>query len=74
MRTAPIGTPSPYLLHCYEDKDFGSCGQSTYLTEEQYNSQIMNLNSTWKCPKCGCKPCDFDDANYEKRTFSEEPS
>jgi len=57
---------TPYLIHCVKDEDFGSCGASSYLTQEQYDKQMSNPDKGWACPKCGCHPCDFDDDNYEK--------
>lgn len=56
---------TPYLIHCIKDEDFGSCGASTYLTEEEYNQQITNPDIGWRCPKCNCHPCSWDDKNYE---------
>lgn len=61
-----IGTPSAYLVHCVKDEDFGSCGASSYLTKNQYMQQLGNPNKGWSCPQCGCYPCEWDDANYEK--------
>ena len=63
---APLGTPSPYLIHCKKDEQFGSCGASSFLTKEQYTQQMMGPDKGWRCPKCGCYPCDWDDENFEK--------
>lgn len=62
-------TKTPYLIHCVKDEDFGSCGESTYLTKAQYDKQMANPNIGWRCPKCNCYPCNFDDANYEQMTY-----
>lgn len=56
---------TPYLIHCVKDLDFGSCGESTFLTKEQYLKQMKNPNRGWQCPKCGCYPCNWDDKNYD---------
>lgn len=60
------GVPSPYLVHCEKDEDFGSCGESSYLTAEQYDRQMLKPDKPWACPQCGCYPCAFDDDNFEK--------
>lgn len=57
---------TPYLIHCVKDKDFGACGESTYLTKEQYLKQMSNPNRGWQCPQCGCYPCNWDDENYDE--------
>lgn len=63
-----IGDESPYLIHCYE------CETSTYLTEEQYSSQMRKPDYTWQCPQCKTRDCRWDDDNYEKyiQTSDEE--
>jgi hypothetical protein len=63
-KPAPHGIPSPYLVHCHKDKDFGSCGASSYLTEEEYLRQYLDRG--WRCPRCHCHPCEFDSENYER--------
>ena len=63
-KDSPVGVPSPYLIHCVKDEDFGSCGQSTYLTGAEYEKQLMSSHG-WRCPRCRCYPCYWDDANYE---------
>lgn len=68
MKKGTKGKPSPYLIHCVKDEDFGSCGNSSYLTEEQYTEQMENPNRGWKCPQCGCYPCDWDDTNFEENS------
>lgn len=59
------GEKTPYLIHCPKSKDGSSCGQSTFLTKEQYMNQMMNPNKGWQCPQCGIYPCDWDDKNYD---------
>lgn len=66
-KAAPLGIPSPYLVHCEKDEEFGSCGASSYLTRQQYDKQMASPNRGWACPQCGCYPCRFDDENFEKQ-------
>lgn len=68
----PLGVPSPYLVHCVKDENFGSCGASSYLTEEQYNQQLSDPNKGWRCPQCHCYPCNWDDAHNENHLTAEE--
>jgi len=38
--------------------------QRQFLTESQYDAQMNDPNSRWKCPRCG-RISRFDDATYE---------
>ena len=38
-----------------------SGGGRQILTIKQYNEQMLNANSTWKCPSCG-GAADWDDS------------
>lgn len=49
---------TPYAVDCE-----GGCGKS-YLSEEEYDRQMSNIDARWKCPKCGGEAW-FDDDNYE---------
>lgn len=62
----PVGEPSPYLIHCVKDEDFGSCGTSSYLTEAEYTRQLSDPDRGWRCPHCHCYPCHFDDEHFER--------
>ncbi len=62
----PNGEPSPYLIHCVKDDDFGSCGESSFLTEHEYLRQLVDADKGWRCPRCNCYPCNWDDAHFEK--------
>jgi len=68
----PHGVKSPYLIHCVKDEDFGSCGASSYLTEEQYINQMKDADRGWRCPICNCYPCDWDDDNYDEHMNQEQ--
>jgi hypothetical protein len=35
-----------------------------FLTQKQYDTQMNDTNSRWKCPKC-TRPAKFDDITYE---------
>jgi hypothetical protein len=57
---------TPYAVICRENPLGGpGCGK-VYLTQEAYDQQMLNPDATWKCPRCGCYPVDFDDDNYEE--------
>lgn len=73
-RAKPVGKKSPYLIHCSDDLgdlQFGTCGQSTYLTEAEYEAQLSDGDKGWRCPNCRCYPCEWDDANFEKHQINE---
>lgn len=39
--------------------------ERVFLTESQYNAQIMRPNDRWTCPICG-KVSDWDDDTFER--------
>lgn len=60
-------TPTPYAIFCYGiDEELGGCGKQ-FLTQEEYNRQMMRPSKTWQCPVCGCYDCKWDDINYEQK-------
>lgn len=56
-------TVTPYLIRCVKDEDFGSCGESSYISKEEYLKQLANPHRGWSCPKCGCYPCGFEEVS-----------
>lgn len=64
--TQPTTEPkaTPWAVICREHG-------KQFLTEEQYNNQMMNADSFWFCPVCGGHS-EWDDDNYEEHYFKEE--
>ncbi len=58
-----ISPKTPFAIDCY-----GDCGK-VYLSEEEYDRQMMAVDSTWKCPICRCEAY-FDDDNFEDNAES----
>ena len=53
-------TPTPYAVNC---KEHGL----VYLTEAEYDRQMMLPDSLWQCPRAGCSHfATWDDENYEQ--------
>jgi hypothetical protein len=63
---AAIGgrTPTPWAVRCGGLLEGYCCGL-VYLTEEEYDAQLMAAFTTWRCPLCGAE-ADWDDWTYEK--------
>lgn len=51
-------TPTPYAVHC-------RLHGLVYLSQAEYDRQMDDPNSLWKCP-CG-RLAEWDDDNYEAR-------
>lgn len=43
-----------------------NCGGPIYLTEAEYDRQMMAPDALWKCPRCHAGAT-WDDLNYEAR-------
>lgn len=58
---------TPYAVVCngiWDMPELGCCGL-VYLTEEEYNKQLLASNKTWRCPICKYE-ADWNDENYEE--------
>ena len=53
-----LPTPTPYRVRCYSTHGI------QYVTRDEYNRQMRDPNSRWRCPKCNCL-AGFDDEWYE---------
>jgi hypothetical protein len=52
-------TPTPWAVLCQAH------GQ-VFLTEAEYDRQLMRPDSVWECPRAGCSHfARWDDDNYE---------
>jgi hypothetical protein len=58
---------TPYAIYCTSGplEGYSGCGL-VYLTDNEYNQQMMRPNATWRCPICGMYPARWDDDNYEQ--------
>lgn len=61
MRPTMPEQVTPYRVRCHD-----RCG-FVYLSEAEYDRQMMSPDSLWKCPKCRSSAT-WDDAHYEKST------
>lgn len=57
---------TPYAVDCRGPWDLpgGGCGL-VYLTEAEYERQMMAPDKTWRCPLCRYE-ADWNDDNYEE--------
>jgi hypothetical protein len=55
-------SPTPYMVHC---PNHGP----VYLTTLEYERQMWQAGSLWKCPECH-RTATWDDENYERRMAS----
>ena len=60
----PSKTPTPYMVNCPRHGKI-------YLTHEEYERQMWQMNSLWKCPICG-RTSQWDDDNYDSFYQEEE--
>jgi hypothetical protein len=65
--------PTPYAIICSGDPDIGhnGCGK-VYLTDAEYDRQMMAADQTWRCPVCQFGLAQFDDENFESFDTKEE--
>jgi len=54
---------TPWAVHCFGDDGPGH--GLVYLTTNEYDNQMIRVNSLWKCPLCGIR-AEWDDDNYEE--------
>lgn len=62
--SASINKPSPWAVVCSDH------GQQ-FLTEEDYDNQMMKADCFWLCPVCG-RYSAWDDDNYDNYNDGEE--
>ena len=55
----PPQSVTPYKIHCRN-----GCG-AQFLSPSHYRRQMMDANSTWRCPRCNLTHCGWDDAWFE---------
>lgn len=55
-------TETPWAVYCRE-----GCqrGKLIYLSEREYEAQMLRPDSLWRCPQCG-EEAVWSDANYER--------
>jgi len=49
--------PTPYAIHCPKHG-------KVYLSHHNYNRQMWQMDSLWRCPLCG-RVAQWDDDNYD---------
>ncbi len=64
----PSETRTPWAVHCMGIDPTVGAGPCTtgpiYLTDREYEAQLIHADATWRCPKCRGDAW-WDDDNYE---------
>lgn len=67
----PSPTRTPYAVVCTKPSIKAPKGHGQiFLTQQEYNEQMMKPDSKWVCPACG-QYAYWDDDNYD--SFFSEP-
>lgn len=62
---------TPYAVNCLGPFDIENAGHGlVYLTDEEYELQLLASGRGWRCPICNYD-AEWDDSNFEQMTYGE---